>query len=483
MTTPFPRTHTFSGFNAPIRMEGELFDLEVVEGEVPPALDGTWYRCGADFYFPPLHGDDVFVNGDGVVSAFEFSGGHVDFRTRFVRTEKFLLERAARRALFGAYRNPFSDDPSVAGKNRGTANTNVVWHGGKLLALKESARPVQIDPITLDTIGEWDFGGRLTSVTMTAHPKLDPITGEMLFYGSAAKGETTPDIAFYVADRDGRITKEVWLDPPYASMMHDFGVTRDHVVFLVMPTTSSLERMRAGGPIYVWDDELETHIGVMARDGDGSDLRWFTGPPRFVFHILNCFSAGNTVHIDSAVSQIQSFPFFPDKAGKPFDPEKAKATITRWSCDLASNSDTFEEHQLNPLGCELIRIDDRVALGEYSYGFIPFHDAGARKAGDANAGFNSLGRLNVRTGEMEASFFAGPNASIQEPQFVARHAQAAEGDGYLLVIINRLDENRCDLVVLDAVTLSDGPLARIKLPIRTRAIHGNWVPRSSPTGA
>lgn len=482
MTAPFPQTPTFSGFNAPIRMEGEIFDLEVVEGVIPDALEGIWYRCGADFYFPPLHGDDVFVNGDGVVSAFEFSGGHVDFRTRFVRTEKFVLERAARRALFGAYRNPFSDDPSVAGKNRGTANTNVVWHGGKLLALKESSRPVEIDPATLETIGEWDYDGRLTSLTMTAHPKLDPVTGEMLFYGSAAKGEATPDIAFYVADAAGRITKEIWIDPPYASMMHDFGVTRDHVVFLVMPTTSSLERIRAGGPIYVWDDELETHIGVMARNGDGSDLRWFTGPARFVFHILNCFTEGDTVHIDSAVSEIQSFPFFPDKAGKPFDPGKAKATITRWSCDLTSNSSGFEERRINPLGCELIRIDDRAALCAYTYGFIPFHDCGARQAGNANLGFNSLGRLNVRTGEMEESFFAGPNTSIQEPQFVPRHPQAAEGDGYLLVIVNRLAENRCDLVVLDSLALSAEPLARVKLPMRTRAIHGNWVTRLALSG-
>jgi len=478
MTKPFPDTPTFAGFNAPIRLEGEIFDLEVVEGEIPAALDGTWYRCGADFYFPPLHGDDVFVNGDGVVSAFEFRDGHVDFRTRFVRTEKFVLERAARKALFGAYRNPFSDDPSVAGKNRGTANTNIVWHGGRLLALKESARPVEIDPVTLETIGDWDFDARLTSLTMTAHPKFDPATGEMLFYGSAAKGETTPDIAYYAADADGRITKEIWIDPPYASMMHDFGVTKDHVIFLVMPTTSSLERMREGGPIYVWDEDLETYLGVMSRHGDGSDLRWFTGPPRFVFHILNCFSEGALVHIDSAVSEIQSFPFFPDKNGRPFDPERAKARITRWTCDLTSNSSGFVERTINPLGCELIRIDDRIALSDYIYGFIPFHDAGARQAGDANAGFNSVGRLNVRTGEMEDSFFAGPNASVQEPQFVPRSAQAQEGDGYLLVIVNRLDQNRCDLVILDANSLSGAPVARIKLPVRTRAIHGNWVARA-----
>jgi carotenoid cleavage dioxygenase-like enzyme len=103
---------------------------------------------------------------------------------------RFLVERAARRSLFGAYRNPYTD-PAAAGISRGLANANVYWHAGRLLASKEDSRPVQIDPDTLDTVGEWTRNGDLASQTATAHPKVDPRTGELVLFGFAAKGETT----------------------------------------------------------------------------------------------------------------------------------------------------------------------------------------------------------------------------------------------------------------------------------------------------
>jgi carotenoid cleavage dioxygenase len=92
---------------------------------------GTFYRVGADPAWPPL--------ADGMVAMFRFGNGFCDFRSRYVRTPRFVAERAARRSLFGAYRNPFSDDLSVAGLSRGLANTNVYWHGGRLLASKEDS--------------------------------------------------------------------------------------------------------------------------------------------------------------------------------------------------------------------------------------------------------------------------------------------------------------------------------------------------------
>ncbi|HXA93389.1 MAG TPA: carotenoid oxygenase family protein, partial [Steroidobacteraceae bacterium] len=171
MSNLFPRTATFTGFNEPRRIEADVFDLEI-EGRLPRDIRGTFYRCGPDPRFTPRLGDDININGDGMVSLFRFEDGHVDFKSRYVRTEKYRLETAARGALFGAYRNPYTDDASVAGKDRTTANTNVVQHAGRLFALKEDGLPHELDPVTLETRGRYDFGGELKSLTFSAHPKI-----------------------------------------------------------------------------------------------------------------------------------------------------------------------------------------------------------------------------------------------------------------------------------------------------------------------
>ena len=160
MSVRFPDEPGFQGRFAPVRLEGDIRGVEVTQGEIPASLRGTFYRVGADPAWPPFVDRDFYFNADGMVAMFRFENGYCDFRSRYVRTPRFEAERAARRSLFGAYRNPFTDDPSVAGLSRGLANTNVYWHGGRLLASKEDSAPVQIDPDTLDTVGEFSLGRR-----------------------------------------------------------------------------------------------------------------------------------------------------------------------------------------------------------------------------------------------------------------------------------------------------------------------------------
>jgi carotenoid cleavage dioxygenase-like enzyme len=124
----YPDTAAFRGFFAPSRIEADVYDLDVVQGEIPPELYGAFYRAAADTQFPPRNPDDIYINGDGMITMIRFERGHADLRTRFVRTQRFQRERAARRALTGAYRNPFTDDPALAGIDDGNANTSIVWH-------------------------------------------------------------------------------------------------------------------------------------------------------------------------------------------------------------------------------------------------------------------------------------------------------------------------------------------------------------------
>jgi carotenoid cleavage dioxygenase-like enzyme len=164
-------------------------------------------------------------NGDGMITMIRFERGHADLRTRYVRTQRFRLERAARRALTGAYRNPFTDDPSVAGVGDGNANTSVVWHAGRLLALKEAALPYELDPVTLATRGVFDFGGQLPGHTFTAHPKIDPRTGEMIAFSYNSSGRPDRDVNLFVISPAGQVTRTETFQAPYSSMMHDWLVT------------------------------------------------------------------------------------------------------------------------------------------------------------------------------------------------------------------------------------------------------------------
>ena len=115
----FPDSRVFRGFNAPVRVEADVYNLEI-QGEIPASLDGTFFRLAADSQYPPMVGDqDIYLNGDGMMTMVRFAGGHADLKTRYVQTDRFKAERAARRSLFGRYRNKFTDDASVAGVDGG----------------------------------------------------------------------------------------------------------------------------------------------------------------------------------------------------------------------------------------------------------------------------------------------------------------------------------------------------------------------------
>ena len=477
----FPDVPTFRGFQAPSRFEADLRDVLVVQGEVPRDLNGGFYRVGPDPFYPPLAGNDIPLNGDGMVTRFRFEDGRVDFRCRYVRTPKYVVEREAGRGLYGAYRNPFTDDPAVCGISRGTANTNVIWHSGRMFALKEDSHPVEINPITLETLGSWDYAGNLHSLTSTAHPKVDPTSGTLVFFGYAARGEATPDIAYYEADATGQIVHEAWLRAPYSGMVHDFAVTANHIVFPVVPLVSDLQRLKNGYPHFAWDPSLPMYLGVLARRTPGAAVRWFQGSARFASHTMNAFEEGARIHVDMSVGDSVVFPFFPEINGNAFDPDAAVPYVSRWTIDLDASSDDFTQTRLSEVPGEFPRIDDRFAMTSYQYGFASMVGPADEAMPGSMSGmrFNLIGRVDHRTGETDV-FNVGANSATQEPVFVPRTGSTEEGDGYVMALVNRYEEMRSDLVILDARNVAGEPIATLALPFRLRnGLHGTWVDAES----
>lgn len=478
MSGRFPQTPTFTGFNEPRRIEGRIPDLEI-DGALPTGLNGTFYRCGPDARFPPRLGDDININGDGMVTMFRIAGGHADFRSRYVRTERWELETRARKSLFGAYRNPYTDDPSVAGRDRTTANTSVVFHGGRLFALKEDGLPHELDPDTLETRGRFDYGGRMRSETATAHPKFDPGSGEMISHGYEARGLATRDVALQVMSADGQLVREDFFVAPYCSMMHDWAVSAGHFIFPLWSTTADLERIRAGGPHWVFEADRELAIGILRRDADVKELRWFRLPPSGVGHVLNAFDDGGRVHVDLFISERNQFPFIRNSDGAAFDRDRATPRLTRWTFDLSKPGGGFEARTLFQDFMEMPASDPRYQMHACRHGFTAIVDRSKplNAAGTIGVGWNTLCHVDLATGE-SSRWYAGEATTCQEPCFVPRSARAPEGDGWLLSVLNHFGgEAPSELAVFEAQHLAEGPVARVRMPFRLRAaVHGCWVP-------
>jgi carotenoid cleavage dioxygenase-like enzyme len=481
MAVNFSASPMLQGPFAPLRAEMDLRDCEV-DGELPTDLDGAFYRVGPDYQYPPKFPHNIPFDGEGHVSMFRFANGHVDYKSRYVHTQRFKAQAEARRALFGMYRNPYTDEPVIAARklSRGTANTQPIFHHGKLLVLKEDSPAVTMDPNTLETLDDYYlFGGKYRSLTHTAHPKLDSETGELVGFGYEAKGEMSDDLYVYSADARGNINWEAWGKVPYVGMVHDFAVTSRYVCFLVIPLATNVEQMKRGGVHFAWDSTLPTWFGVMRRGGDGKDLRWYKGPERCATHVMGTFSDGDKLHVDMDMAHKNQFPFFPNLHGEPFDPIGASGRVTRLTVNLSKKSDTYDMQVLFPETGVLPRQDDRYHSVPYRYGFMPTMDQAKpfdeRLAKMPMRPLNCYTRFDQMT-RKTSSFFIGADSGLQEGCFVPRRPGAPEGDGYLVGIANRLLEHRSDLVIIDAAQMQAGPIATVKLPFRTFGqVHGWWV--------
>ncbi len=468
MSQPFPVDPFFSGNYAPISFEADAPDLPL-RGELPKDLAGTLYRNGPNPQFAPRDANHHWFIGDGMIHAFHIADGRVSYRNRWVRTPKWELEHSAHRALFGSWGNPATTDPSAQGKDGGVANTNIVWHAGKLFALEEGHRPFAIDPATLAPQGYWDFNGAFAGTRFTAHPKIDPETGEMVFFAYSAAGWFSRTLAYGVIDRSGKLRRYETFDAPYSSMVHDFMVTKNHVLFPVLPLTGSLERATAGKPAFAWEPSKPAYVGVMKRDADVSTVRWFECDPCYVFHPMNAYETGDAFVGD--VMQYDAAPLFPDPEGRPGDPDKAFAQLTRWTFDLAANTNSFKREPIDDLIGEFPRFDERRAGLDYRYGY--FAAASDRRLGDS---FDTLAQIDRRT-NTRTTYRLPKGDAASEPVFVPRNAAAREGDGYVMATIFRASENRSDLALFDAAALDAGPIALAELSHRVpHGFHGNWRP-------
>ena len=445
---------------APVDDELDVADLEVT-GTIPASLNGLFLRNGPNQAFTPKGRYHVF-DGDGMVHGVFLDQGRARYKNRWVDSIGLQAERRAGRALFGGLSEFTFPDQSVideAGIMKNTANTNVIRHGGKILALMEGGRPTELTA-ALDTVGEWDYDGRLEG-SMTAHPKWDPITGELLFFGYSP---FPPFLRYHVADAAGRLVRSVDIDLPRSVMMHDFVATEAHVVFFDLPAVFDVDAMMQGGTPISWEPQHGARIGVMPRDGANADVTWFELDPFFVFHFLNGWDEGTTVVVDGCRA-----PHMPVAFGADVLTEPAQPTLHRWTMDLADG--TVTDAPLDDRPGDFPRLNMHRSGLRNRYGYVahgPWETEAVR--------FDSVVKYDLDADTSTVHHY-GRHAEAGEPVFAPDPDGGAEDDGWLVNFVHDRDTDASELRIVDARDLEGEPVARVHLPRRVPfGFHGNWMP-------
>ena len=300
------------------------------------------------------------------------------------------------------------------------AQTSIVSHAGKILALYEASLPTEVNT-KLKTIGRYDFGGALRS-PMTAHPKIDPVTGEMLFFGYDLFGP--PYLRFHVADRHGKLVLSKEITIPRATMMHDFAITERHVVFLDLPVVYDLSTFGKRPFPAQWKPEYGARIGVMPRDASTAP-RWFEIEPCYVFHTVNAYDEGETVVLD-VVRHEQMF------VDDLYGVGDGTGTLDRWTIDLRAGR--VREQRIDDRTQEFPRVDPRTVGRRHRYAYTT-----TARLGDFVEPFGTLLQHDLKSGTTTAAKL-GPGRQAGEGVFVPAERDGRRGRG--MGALRRLQRDR-----------------------------------------
>ena len=446
------------GLFAPVEKQVAADNLDVI-GEIPRDLHGGYFRNGPNPKTPPK-GMHHWFDGDGMIHGIWFEDGKARYANRYVATEDFRTNGA------GSLGGIFEPSKDAAGRTvhyRETANTDIVYHNGRLLALWYiSGQPVAVDASTLETIRTETFGGKLPH-NISAHSKVDPETGELVFFDYALY---EPKMWTGTVSAAGELTQFQEIDLAGPRLPHDMGMTENYVILHDLPVIFSEQAIRNRlWQIHVAD--LPTRFGVVPRAG--GEANWFDFPTCYVYHVINAWEEGDEVVM--AACKMVPNGLGPDPKYGPYaamaDVLALRAQPFLWRMNMKTGEG--REEQLDDALSEFPVVDNGRAgrKTKYSYHVI-FDDCIEQR-------FSGLLKYDLTSGRSERHDFpAGVFGS--EPAFAARPSAVNEDDGYLITFTADL-AGKSEAHIIDAQNMTAPPLARVKLPQRVPAgFHGVWAP-------
>lgn len=432
----------------PVPNERQEMDLEV-EGSLPPELDGLYVRNGSNQKVgEPVH----WFLGDGMLHGVRIRNGKaLWYRNRYIQTPLLGVDPA------GGLRAPTLQDHA--------SNVSVFEHAGRLLTSGEVGLPYEIDPDTLGTLGVFDYAGKLTTA-MTAHPKIDAVTGEMLMFGYGLL--EPPFLTYHRVDKSGILVQSEPIEMDEGSMMHDFQITESHVIFMDLPIVFDLDLVAAGEFPFRWSDTHPARFGVMPREGKGSDVQWFEIERAFIFHTLNAYDDPDREGV--IILEAARHPKLWVDGPNNFN---AHPSLHRYEIDL--NAGMVREAPIDDRIMEFPQLDRRLVGRKHRYGYGLWLD---QPRGTAPGSTRGVLKYDRQAGVVTAHELP-LELQADEAYFVPASDGAGEDEGYLMTYVYDYSRDRSDLVLLDASALESAPIARVKLPFRVPfGFHGVWVPRA-----
>ncbi|MFB7721107.1 carotenoid oxygenase family protein [Nocardia sp. NPDC056100] len=430
----------------PVPDELTAHDL-TVRGSIPPELSGRYFRNGHN----PKPGDvpTHWFKGAGMIHGLRLRDGRAEwYRNRWVRTP----------ALDGA---PLLREDGSMDLTASIAGTHIIEHAGRILALQEANLPFEMTP-ELDTVGPYDFGGKLTTA-MTAHPKQDPVTGELHFFGYSP---IPPHLVYYVAGPDGVILRQQIVEGAGPSLMHDFGITENYVVWLDMSVI--FDHAEQSGIPYRWSDDYRPRIGILPRSGGA--VTWFDVEPGALLHVSNAYE-------DESGRVVIEGPRFDRSAwetgwkwwiGAPGYPSSPNGGALQHRYVLDPQVGRARETMMDSLITDFPTINEDYIgrRNRYSYA-VAFPGAGLEGVG--------ILKYDNDSGKSELAA-TGAGRIPGEAVFVPAAGATSEDDGYLLTIVGDAASASSELLILDAHDITAPPIAAVELPRRVPGgIHGSWI--------
>lgn len=452
------------GAYAPIADEIVAHDLKVI-GEIPRDLHGVYVRNGPNPRFS-TKGRHHWFDGDAMLHAVHFEDGKASYRNRYVHTRAYDMETEADKGLWRGLMEPAIHNPKSM-PIKDTANTDVIFHGGKLMALWYLAgQPYRLDPLTLENLGADNFKGKL-DINVSAHAKVDRRTGEAFFFDQSFF--KAPYLSYGVVDASGELVHTAPIEVPGPRQPHDMAITQNYAIIMDLSLFADPDALKVGRYKVNFHADIPSRFGILPRRGDMSSLRWFEADPCYVYHTINAWEEGDEVVLIACRVKNPEPSSYDDKPlGRMLAFLRLDAQLYEWRFNMKTGQ--TKERALDDANTEFPTINDNMTGYKSRYAY------NVHLSDEPTLFFDGIFKYDLQGGATQRHWFGEGRRGSEAP--LARRPNAtAEDDGYLVSFVHDELENQSEVVILDAADLEAGPVARVLLPQRVPlGFHAAWVP-------
>ena len=459
-----------------------------VSGKIPDDLEGVYLRNGTNLQFEQTNGRYHMFNGAGMLHQLQIAAGKASYSNTYIKTPRYEIEDAMGqdqylhfgdlagggkaglvRMAVAALRQRLGVLPALEALESGSSTTAVQYHHGKLYCLQETGYPFALNTrvedghLILDGEGRWDtFDGKLDS-PYTAHPKIDPATGDWYTFST----QFSSGRLYHSVLRQGKLEQHSVIDQqkPALAFLHDYYLTDHYLVFPDLSLRFNPKDMF--GPEkspMVFNADYKMRWGVIKRDHQpGDPVRWFTtDQPGHLWHVVNGWEETRDDGGTDIVLFAPVFRSYPSNL-PIHNPQEPHAKFNKWRLNLDSGQVTEDR----------VLLDHFYERPSFNTAYIGRQNRYAYLLDEEKEGMMARGVLKYdMVDEREVAYFDYGEFYGGEALFVPRTNASSEDDGYLLELLMMAD--RAELLIIDAATMQE--MARLLLPQRVPfGVHSCWL--------